>query len=532
MQFWHDQQRDILLYPTQAPFLLRDLPDARLINGHLLAVPRTLANLQVLRFYDHPVPPPVTDATYDFPIEPGRRPLAHQRVMCNFMVLHRRCFNLSDMGTMKTLSALWAADYLMREHERRGETFRALVVAPLSTLETVWANAIFKNFLSRRTFEILHGDAGRRLSRLSKNADFFIVNPDGVGVGAHTRKRFELDGFSRALAERVDIRLAIIDEASAYKDAQTKRHRIARLVFGRKEYLWLLTGTPTPNAPTDAYGLAKLVNNAWGKSFKTFQLETMLRITEFRWVPQKDGYDKARKLLSPAIRYDLQDVWDGPEMTTQQREVDLTPQQVKLLAELKRDLRVVVKEGTAISAPHEAGARQKFMQISLGAIYDSEHEVHLVDARPRLNALKEVIEQAPGQILIFAGLTSIVNLLYRELREWTREVVNGAVGQAERTRIFQAFQSGSGPRLLIADPRSMGHGVDLWQARTVVWYGTTDQAEIYQQANRRAHRPGQRYPVSVVQLVSTPLEREIYKRLDTNASLQGLLLEMVKKGEL
>jgi SNF2 family DNA or RNA helicase len=396
----------------------------------------------------------------------------------------------------------------------------------------VWASAIFKNFLSRRTFEILHGAADRRLARLNREVDFYIVNPDGVGVGAHTRKRFDLDGFSKALAERADIRLAIIDEASAYKDATTKRHRIARLVFGRKEYLWLLTGTPTPNAPTDAYGLAKLVNNAWGKSFKTFQLETMIRVTDFRWVPQRDGYDKARKLLAPAIRYDLADVWDGPEMTTQQREVELTPQQVKLLAELKRDLRVVVKEGTPISATNEAAARQKFMQISLGAIYDSEHEVHLVDAKPRLNALCEVIEQAPGQILIFAGLTSIVNLLYRELREWTREVVNGSVGQAERTRIFQAFQSGPELRLLIVDPGAVAHGVDLFRARTVCWYSPTDKAELYQQGNKRAHRPGQRYPVSVVQLVSNPLEKEIYRRLDTNASLQGVLLDMVKKGEL
>lgn len=440
---------------------------------------------------------------------------------------------LCHHNTMKTLSSLWAADFLMREHEQRGEPFRALIVAPLSTLEAVWGNAIFKNFLSRRTFQIIHGDAARRVARLNQNADFYIINPDGVGVGAHTRKRFELDGLSLALSQREDIRLAIVDEASAYKDATTKRHRIARLVFGRKEYLWLLTGTPTPNAPTDAYGLAKLVNNAWGKPFKTFQLETMLRITDFRWVPQRDGYDKARKLLSPAIRFDLEQVWDGPEMTAQQREVDLTPQQVKLLAELKRDLRVVVKEGQPITALNEAAARQKFMQVSLGAVYDSDHEVHLVDAKPRLAALKEVIEQAPGQILIFAGLTSIVNLLYRELREWTREVVNGTVGQAERTRIFQAFQAGTGePRLLIADPGTMAHGIDLWRARTVCWYSPTDKAELYQQANRRAHRPGQKYPVSVVQLVSNPLEREIYRRLDNNVSLQGTLLDMVKRGEL
>jgi len=392
------------------------------------------------------------------------------------------------MGTMKTLSTLWAADWLMKQYPE-GQ-FRALIVAPLSTLERVWANAIFKNFLSRRSFEILHGDASRRLSGLAKPVDFYIINFDGVGVGAHTRKRFELDGFSKALAERNDIRLVIGDEASAWKDSRTKRHRISRLVLGKREYLWLLTGTPTPNAPTDAYGLAKLVNNSFGKSFQTFQAETMLKVSQFKFVPQKDGYEKARKLLTPSIRYDLTQIWDGPEMTTQQRQVELTDQQKKLMAELKRDLTVQVKSGEPITATNEAAARQKFIQISLGAIYDAGHQAHAIDAKPRMNELKSILEQAPGKALIFCPLTSVVNLTYKEIRlehfnaktdaqraKWTAAIVNGEVSAKARNEIFEAFQrdASGAPRILIADPGTMAHGLDLWQAQTVIWYGPSDK---------------------------------------------------------
>lgn len=530
MDFYHDRSRNILIYPTQSPFLMQAIPEARVINGQYLAVPHTLRNLQILAYYNHPVPPIITDETYDWPIVKGRKPLEHQKVMANFMALNRRAFNLSDMGTMKTVSALWAADWLMRQHPK-GE-FRALIVAPLSTLQRVWGDTIFANFLGNRTFEILYGDAASRRKALDRQADFYIVNFDGVGVGAHTRKRLELDGFSRELANREDIRLVVVDEASAYKDAQTKRHRISRLVFGKRDYLWLLTGTPTPNAPTDAYGLAKLVNNAWGKSFTTFQAETMYKVSQFKWVPQKDGYEKARALLSPSIRYDIKDVWDGPELTTQQREVPLTDAQKKAMTELKRDLQVAVKSGALISATNEAAARQKFMQISLGAIYDENHKTHGIDARPRIEELKQVIEQAPGKLLIFAPLTSVVRLLYKELDKWPREVVNGDTSHKERTRIFSDFQSGAEPRILIADPATMAHGIDLWMAQTVVWYGPTDKTELYLQANKRAHRPGQKFPVTVVQLVSNKLEQEIYRRLETNTSLQGALLDAVRKGEI
>jgi len=531
--FYHDKKHNVLIYPTQSPFLLQALLEVKALGRDQLAVPFNLHNAQVLRHYNYPVPPIITDENYDWPIEPGRKPLEHQKLMANFMVLHPRCFNLSDMGTMKTLSALWAADWLMQQYPA-GE-FRCLIVAPLSTLERVWGNAIFQNFLSRRSFKILHGEAAKRTASLSVPRDFYVINFDGVGVGALTRKRFQLAGFSKCLSDDHKIRLVIVDEASAYKDARTKRHRLARLILGKRENLWLMTGTPTPNAPTDAYGLSKLVNNAFGKSFTTFQLETMLKVSQFKWVPQRDGYDKARRILTPSIRFDIKDVWDGPEMTTQQRSVELTDHQKKLMAELKRDLVVQVKQGVPITATNEAAARTKFIQISLGAIYDVGHTAHAVDAKPRIEELKEILLQAPGKCLVFCPLTSVIHLLHKELRkQWSCEIVNGEVSAKDRAPIFEQFQESatSDPRLLIADPGTMAHGLDLWQAQTVIWYGPTDKTELYLQANRRAYRPGQKFPVTVVQIVSNKLEQEIYRRLDTNTSLQGALLEMIRNDQL
>lgn len=525
--FYHDTTNNLLVYPHRSDRILQHVPEAKAINGHVV-VPRTLRNSQILRWLGHPVPEVMQG--YDWPASPGIKPWESQKLAANFMVLHPRCFNLSDMGVGKTLTTLWAADWLMRQHPK-GE-FRALIVCPLSIMQRVWSDAIFKNFLGKRSFEVLYGTPEQRVEKLSREADFYILNFDGVSVGAHTRKRFKLDGFSAALAARDDIKLVIVDEASAYKDATTKRHRIARLVFGAKDYLWLLTGTPTPNAPTDAYGLAKLVNGAFGKSETTFRLETMIKVSQFVWKPQKDGYEKARRLLTPSIRFDIQDVWDGPEMTTQQRQVELTSEQRRHMDALKKNLQIVVKSGHPITAANEGAARMKFIQISLGSIYDSDHKAHFIDASPRLNELKAVLEQAPGKALIFAPLTSVVQMLHKELKDYTREIVNGETSQRDRGRIFREFQQQDSPRVLIADPGTMAHGLDLYAAQTVIWYGTTDKCELYLQANKRAHRPGQKFPVTVVQIVSNKLEAEIYRRLEANESLQGALLDMVRRGEI
>jgi SNF2 family DNA or RNA helicase len=192
----------------------------------------------------------------------------------------------------------------------------------------------------------------------------------------------------------------------------------------------------------------------------------------------------------------------------------------------------VLKSGQPITATNEAAVRTKFIQISLGGIYDENHKSHAIDAKPRIDEFKAVIAQAPAKILVFVPLTNIVNLLYKELKKhWTCEIVNGDTSHKDRSRIFQAFQEVSDPRILIADPGTASHGLDLYAAQTVVWYGPTDKTELYLQANRRAHRPGQRHPVTIVQLVSNKLEQEIYRRLETNTTLQGALLELVREGK-
>jgi SNF2 family DNA or RNA helicase len=297
-----------------------------------------------------------------------------------------------------------------------------------------------------------------------------------------------------------------------------------------------LTGSPTPTAPTDAYGIAKLVNNAFGKSFTTFQSETMLKVSQFRWVPQKDGYDKAARLLSPAIRIPIDAVWDGPKLTTEQREVKLTSEQTKQMKELKNNLQIQMGSGQTITALNEAAARNKLLQISLGAVYDNtdKRKIHLVDAEPRYSEVEQVISETTRKIVIFAGLTSVVELLYKRLhKQFEAEIINGNVPQKSRASIIRSFGEEGGLRIVICDPQATAHGINEFVAAdTAVWFGTTEKAELYDQGNKRIRRPGQKYPTRAVQIVSNPLEKEIFRRLENNLSLQGLLLTLIQAGQI
>jgi hypothetical protein len=543
--FWLDAQRNLVIYPGTPGILTQYIPDLKPLNGSYFAVPKTLANLQVLAWYNFPTPAPMLN--YDFPIEPGKTPLPHQKIYANFQALHARCFNLGDPGTMKTLSTLWAMDFIMQQHAPG--TFKVLIVAPLTLLDTVWSAAIFRNFLSRRTYAVLTGDGDRRIKQLERDVDIYIINPDGLKVGAHIRrkvdprtphqKRIVLDGFSKALAARTDIQMVIIDEASGFKDPTTARHACATLIFGKKRWMWQLTGSPTPNRPTDAYGLALLSNGAYGKSFKRFQLETMIKVTDFKWVPQRDGYDKAKQLLTPAVRFALSDVWDGPPMTTQRRRVDLTAEQKEHMKKLKNELQMIVKGGHAITAMNESAARQKLIQLSLGAVYDGEHFAHLVDAAPRYRELEEIIESTQRKVVIFVPITSVVHLVVKYLRAawkkrqlpWTCDFINGEVdAKKDRPKVIRNFVEQPEFKAVIVDPGVTAHGINEFVAAdTCVWFGATDKAELWIQGNARLRRPGQKYPTNCFQIVSNKLEEEIFDRLESNTSMMGLMLQMIRE---
>jgi SNF2 family DNA or RNA helicase len=529
---WHDPARNLLVYEAHDPRILQHVPGAtKLANGYV-ALPVDLTNLQIMRWLGYPVPRPL--AGYDWPRSPFiKTPFQAQVETANFLAVNPRACVFSDMGTGKTLASLWAADAVMNHHAALGEECRCLVVAPLSTLQTVWADAIFGNFMNRRKAVVLHGSADKRKELLAQPADFYLINHDGIKVGARISKarKVELAGFSAELAARTDIRLAIIDEVGAFRDHRSLRSRVARRALAPKDYFWSMTGTPTPNGPEDAYGIAMLLNGAKGETFVSYRQRVMYRVSQFKWVPRSGANEEAQKLMQPSIRFKIEDCVDLPELTSQTREVAPSEQQEKLLRDIKRELLLELDKGT-VTVANEAALRIKIMQIACGVIYDAAHVGHRLDCKPRLAVLREIIEEAGSKVIVFAPFISVVNMLKEVLQEFSRAVIVGDTSPKERTQIIRSFQQTKDPHVLIAHPETISHGQTLTAAATIVWWGPTDKTDVYIQANKRIHRPGQTRACTVVNLASTQVERETYRRLANNESLQGLLLKMVENQQL
>ena len=441
------------------------------------------------------------------------KPFAHQRTTSAFLTLNRKAFCFNEQGTGKTASAIWAADFLMKQ----GKINRALVICPLSIMDSAWREDLF-TFAMHRTVDIAYGSAKKRAEVINSGAEFVVINYDGVEIVSDDIANGGFD-------------LIIVDEATHYKNAQTNRWKTLNKLISPQTWLWMMTGTPAAQSPVDAYGLAKLVNpKAVPRFFGSFRDMVMFKVTNFKWTPKPDATDTVFKALQPAIRFTKEECLDLPDIVYTNREVPLTRQQEKYYKELK-DKMVMQAAGEDITTTTAAVNMNKLLQISSGAVYTDGGETLEFDIKHRYKVLREVIDESSKKVLIFVPFRHTIQLLADKLKKdkIPTDIISGAVKATDRTRIFKEFQETDSPRVLVIQPQAAAHGVTLTAANTIVWWGPTSSVETYAQANARIHRAGQDHKCTVVQLQGSRIEKRIYALLNNKIDTHTKIIDLYKE---
>ena len=113
-----------------------------------------------------------------------------------------------------------------------------------------------------------YGSSKKRAKIINQGAEFVIINYDGVDIVLDEVRNGGFD-------------LVIVDEATHYKNPQTKRWKTLRKIVDDSTWLWMMTGTPAAQSPLDAYGLAKLINpDAVPRFFSSFRDMVMQQLSQ------------------------------------------------------------------------------------------------------------------------------------------------------------------------------------------------------------------------------------------------------------
>ena len=463
---------------------------------------------RLLRNMGIEVPAPIL-SSYDW--ENGK-PFEIQKKTAAMLTMNTRAYVLNGMGTGKTKAALWSWRYL----NRLGLAGKLLVCAPLSTLNFTWAREIF-NTLPGVKVQVLHGTKAKRLDRLADlEADIYVINHDGLSV------------IGDALSARADIDTLILDELAVYRNGGSQRTKITRKVTAKMKWVWGMTGSPTPNAPTDAWAQCTLVTpNTVPRYFNRFREEVMYRATQFKWLAKEGALDRVFDVMQPAVRFTLDDVVELPDLVERTIDIELGPKQARVYKQMEEHAFTAIsnKEITAMNA---GAVLNKLLQISTGYVYTREGETVPLDNETRLEALVDAVNATDRKVIVFVPFKHALAGIAKRLTSEGYDVreISGDTPKGDRDNIFNLFQNTSAVKVIVAHPMTMAHGLTLTAADTIIWFAPLPNLEIFEQANARIRRVGQKHRQQILMFQATKAERQMYARLRAKQKVQNMLLEL------
>jgi SNF2 family DNA or RNA helicase len=476
----------------------------------MLAVPHDYTHTRLVRNFGIDAPAPVLHY-YDWS---GSTPFEAQRQTVAGLTTHERFYVLNGMGTGKTRSVIFAFDYL----RKAGEANRMIVVAPLSTLTMTWFREVF-SVAPHLKVNVLYGSRDKRLRLLADPADIYVINHDGMDI------------VQDEVMKRTDIDVVCLDELAVYRNGTSKRFKRMRKLLAHKKRVWGLTGSPTPNAPTDAWAQAQLVT-PWRAptGFAAFRESVMYKVTTFKWVPKPSALATVREMMQPSVRYTLDDVVELPDLIIRTVPIDQGPLQKKAYDQLVNHLYGQFAAGE-VTVQNAGILMNKLLQVSMGWVYTDQRGVVEFDNDHRRQALLDAVESTDNKVIVFVPFIHALDGVAAHLRKHGTEceIVSGQTSQSERNRIFGAFQNSTDPRVVVAHPQCMAHGLTLTAADTIIWFGPFASLEVYEQANQRIRRVGQKNKQQILLFSGTKAESKLYQRLEAKQGVQNTLLDMFRE---
>lgn len=485
-------------------------------------VPHSETETFLLRQLGFDVPAPIL-TQYTYPNTLFQQPFDVQKKTSALLTMAQRAYVLNGMGTGKTKCAIWSFDYL-KAHARAK---RMLIVCPRSTMTFTWVREIFEVDPAIKS-TVLHGDRATRLARLQDaDTDIFIINHDGIKV-------LEKELLAAVAGGYIDV--VCIDELAAFRN-KSDRTKVMVKIAEKAKWAWGMTGSPMPHRPTDVYYQCRVITpHTVPKYYSHFEAELMYKMSNNAFAklfPKPDAIDRAYSVMQPAVRFTIDEVQELPPCVARFIDVALGKQQEKVYKAIVNHCQAAAANGELITAANAGAAMNKLLQISLGWVYaTSTGNAIPLDNKLRIEALLDAIESTDRKVLVFVpfkhALAGISDALTKEKID--HAVVSGDTSDGERNRIFHLFQNTDKYKVLEAHPQCLAHGITLTAADTIVWFGPPLSNEIYDQANHRIKRVGQKHKQQIIHLQSTAVERKVYKMLRSQADIQANFLKMFADG--
>ena len=447
------------------------------------------------------------------------KPHDYQKYCIDRIIQQNRLGLYLEMGMGKSVITLTAVRSLIYDYLA---VSRALVIAPKKVSEGTWDREAEKwDHLKDLTISRIMGTPKEREAAMEAEADVYILSRDNV------------QWLVEKMGRKWKFDMVILDESTSFKNPQAKRFKALRRVLPFIDRLVELTGTPSPNNLLDLWsqiflldGGERLGHTFGGYRERYFQPKSYINGTPVNYQPKKDARPEILQRISDiCVSMKSEDYLTLPDLIFEDIPVALDAKAEKAYKKMAEDALLEISKETEITAMNAAALTNKLLQLANGAIYDADHNTHVIHDC-KIEAFLELLEALDGE-------HALVFYAYQSDRDRIMDALFRAGYQRVRTLLspsdMDAWNRGE-VDILLAHPASTAYGLNLQQGgRHIIWYGLTWNYEQYVQSNARLHRQGQTKPVIVHRLICRgTADEDVAEALERKDGTQQFIMNRLK----
>lgn len=419
-------------------------------------------------------------------------PYKYQLEGIAFLMPRHGAMLCDEMGLGKTCQAILTLRLLFHQ----GEIQSALVVCPKPLMHN-WQREL-KMWAPDIPVESFEGDPDhRRRLWLVSNCPLKLINYETLTRDADL-----------ASDARVKFDVVVLDEAQRIKNKESKTAQVVRSLNRTRS--WALTGTPIENRVDDLINIFEFVDA--GR------------------VPAEAPPRRVAQLTSDSILRRTKDVvaTDMPGKVMRDLPVELTPAQRAAYDRAENDGIIHLNElGDTISVQH---VFQLVMRLKQICNFDP-----LTGESAKLEQLltdMEEVAQSGRKAIVFSQWVEPLEVLAKALHRYGALQYHGKVPQNERTPILDRFKSDPDAHVILMSYGTGSVGLNLQFCNYVFLFDRWWNPAIEDQAINRAHRLGQKHPVTVTRFLSgNTIEERIATILEAKRAVFNELIAQADKPE-
>jgi len=462
------------------------------------------------------------------------KPYAHQMTALEKSWNKETYAYFMEMGTGKTKVLI---DNLAMLYDK-GKVNGALIIAPKGVVGTWYTNEL-PTHLPDHIENVTVLWQPNITKKQQDTLDTLFQEGEGLHILIMNVEAFSTDKGTKFAQKFLSCHntMMAIDESTTIKNPKAGRTKNILNLAHDAKYRRIMTGSPVTKNPLDLFTQCYFLDPFHLEHESYFSFRTRYAIMKTanisgRQIQLVSGFKNLGELsdkLQPfSYRVLKEDCLDLPDKIFIKRQITLTPDQRKLYDQMRKQA-LAILEGKVSSTTNALTQLMRLQQITCGHFTDDTGKTQPI-ANNRISELMNVLEDVEGKAIIWAHYQYDMKHIMQEIEKvyGPGSMVDyyGLTPKEVRQDHITKFQNDPKCRFFIGTPSTGGYGITLTAANTVIYYSNGYDLEKRLQSEDRAHRMGQKKPVTYVDInaedtVDEKIVKALRKKIDIASQVLG-----------